>query len=243
MSWSAVWSWLRGIRLPWLLLALAIGWGALQTVKASNARERAAQAALRATNEAAAHDSTRKLAGKVAELLGDSLQAVQRLVLQQQQRGDQLDRALGLERIAAAGLRVRIRDLEATIAGTPVHEDSGTKVRRSDFTLRQPPYLITATAILPPPPALGSLIARVQLDSIRLGLRLGCGKADKDGIRPAAATVTGPPWAELTITAVEQSEDLCQSPALKAKAPSRLKWAAIGAGVALIVEKLTGLIK
>lgn len=226
--------------LPWALVASLGIWGSCKSLEAKHAKERAAEAALDRSNAMAAADSSRQLAGKVQALLGDSLQAVQRLALQQQQKADALDRALQLERIAAAGLRATIRKLEASIAGAPVLEDTATKTRTGSFDYREPPYTIVARVTLPPPPAAGRLQLSVVLDPVPLQLRLGCGPPDVHGIRPASATLTGPPWATLELGAVEQSPDLCKSPALKPKGPSRTKWAAIGAGVALLARALIG---
>lgn len=221
---------------PWALVIIVALWGSCQTLEASKARKRAATAALAASNEAAAHDSTRQLAGAVAKLLGDSLQAVQRLAVQTRLERDQLDRALKLERIASAGLRVTIAELRRELASGPVLEDTaGT--RSASWSLRQPPYSIEATATLPRPPATGTLAIGVRLDSIPLHLRLSCGAPDQFGIRPAAATLTGPPWARLELGRVEQDQDVCRSPALVKKGPSRLKWTLIGAGLVTVIRE------
>lgn len=227
--------------LPWLLAAALAVWGSCQSHQASKAREQAAQAALALSNEVAANDSTRKLTAAKVEaalaLLGDSLQAVQRRAVQQQQRADKLDRALGLERIASAQLTATVRRLEITLAEAPVVEDAAGS-RSGSWAYRETPYTVEATAVLPKPPAVGTFSARILLDPVPLQLRLGCSPANRDGIREASATLTGPTWAELSLGAIEQSPDLCQSPALKPKPPSRLKWAAIGGGVVLIVRQV-----
>lgn len=201
-------------------------------------QQAAADHALRADSTAAAADSSRQLAARVlaaaVQTMGTAMAGVERRAIQQRQRADDLDRALGRERIALAAATVRIQGLEATLASVGgVREDSGVRV--ADFEVRQPPYTIEATASLPPAPRPASLRVGITLDTIPLQLRLGCGPADAGGIRPATTTILGPPWATLSLGRVEQDPSLCRSPALAKRGPSRVKWAAIGAGVAALV--------
>lgn len=222
---------------PALIVLLVILLGA-ESCRLRSAQREAALNALRADSTAAAADQTRKVGERaqaaILKVLGDSLNGVERRAIQQQQRADALDRALGRERIARVEATARVAQLETILAGAPVREDSTARV--ADFTVRQAPYTVTATATLPRPPLTASLRLGVTLDPIPLHLRLGCGPADRSGIRPASATLIGPTWADLQLGTVEQSPDLCHSPALTSKGPSRLRWALFGAVAATAVR-------
>lgn len=223
------------MKVPWGVVLVAVVFLSIQSWRLRSAQQAAAAAALRADSTAAAVDTSRQLARQALAVLGDSLAGAERRVIQQRQRADQLDRALGRERIALANATIRIRGLEATLASTgPVRDSTvgaDSSVRVADFTVRQPPFTVEATAALPPRPFPGSLRLGITLDPVPVQLRLGCGAADAGGIRPASATLLGPPWAALELGRVEQSAELCRSPALARKGPSRLKWAVIGAGL------------
>jgi len=215
----------------------------MQSCRLRAAQEAGAANALRADSTAAAADTSRMLAADaqraVEKLFGDSVAAVQRRVIQQQQRADGLDAALGLERIARTTAVAIIDQLTATIASQrPTHVDAND-VRTASFALRQLPYTVDATASIPPPPTQAALHIRITLDTLSLQLRLGCGKVDPGGIRPATAVLTGPTWATLALGHVEQAPELCRSPALAQRGPSRLTWFGLGAGTTLLLKLIT----
>lgn len=88
---------------------------------------------------------------------------------------------------------------------------SAEATRNGAFDIRQPPYTVHASVALPPAPAAGTMALHVSLDTLRIELRLGCGRANAAGIRAATTTAAGPPWAAIQLTRVEQSPDICAS--------------------------------
>lgn len=223
---------------PWaVLVAVLASLLVVQSCRIDRWRREAAANALRADSVEAFADRSRTLSAVALALLADSAAGAERRVVQQRQRGDQLDRALGRERIARLAAEVRVHALDSSIASLgAVRGDTGVRV--AEFAVRDEPYTIQATATLPPAPRPGALRVRVTLDSVLLGLRLGCGSANGQGIRPATATILGPPWAAVALGAVEQSPDLCRSPALQPRRPSRLRWAGLGVAVGVVLGVL-----
>jgi len=205
----------NGLTRPWSLalalvgfLVCAVGVQSWRLVRVQ--RSRAAHA-LAADTLRASRDTSRLLQIR----LGDSLRAVQRLVVQREQASDALDRELKQQRLALAQLSVSLQQLRATVrSAAPTREDS-SGTRAASFQVRQPPYTVDAQVTLPPPPGAGSLEIQVAVDSAQLELRLGCTAANAEGIRSAQATVTGPPWLPIRVGRVEQDAGLCRSPALE----------------------------
>ncbi len=191
-----------------VLLAAAI---AVQTCRLGRAEARAQVAVLARDSAEAAADSTRSASAKVQAVLGAELAAVQRRTIQQRQRADSLDQALGLERRARVRVELRADSLQA-VATAAVTADPADSVRRARFEVREPPYTATADVALPRPPATGQLSLRVGLDPAPLELRIGCGPA-RGGIRPATVIAVGPRWLSLELTSVEQDPAVCQAPA------------------------------
>ncbi|MBK7350769.1 MAG: hypothetical protein IPI92_13010 [Gemmatimonadetes bacterium] len=194
--------------LAFVLLAAAL---ALQTWRLDRAEARAQVAALARDSAEAVLDSTRAASARVQAVLGAQLTAVQRRTIQQRQRADSLDRALGLERRARVLVELRADSLQVLATAT-VTADSADSVRRARFEVREPPYTATADVALPRPPATGQLSLRVGLAPAPLELRIGCGAA-RGGIRPATVTAVGPRWLALELAAVEQDPAVCQAPA------------------------------
>jgi hypothetical protein len=56
----------------------------------------------------------------------------------------------------------------------------------------------------------------VELDTLALEARVGCGTARGDGLRPASVTVVRPAWASMRLERLEQSPAVCSATALKA---------------------------
>lgn len=211
------------------------------------ARRSAAAASLALSNTAAERDSTRDAAEahqRVAGLLGDSLRMVERRSLQIVQRADALDRALDAERIEHAAMRTTVDSVrQIAFAPSASLADSAGARRAAHFELRQPPYHIVADAELPMPPDSGTLAVRVALDPIPIDVRLECSRADASGIRTASIAATAPRWAQLRLDHVEQSAELCASPAL-AQVTGRLRGRLIplvlGVGTTLSARGVTG---
>lgn len=170
--------------------------------------------ALRAYNDSARADSTRRLADVLKDanrILGDSLAGVTRLVVQRTQERDDLDYSLGWERKYRVSLTARFDSLRAAKvpSAAPVATDSqGT--RHASFHVEQPTFTAQLGVSLPAIGAgtLDSLIVNPR--PARLALRIGCEPANGDGIRPARVTVTTPTWMSIAIDSAEQADDVCQ---------------------------------
>lgn len=207
-----------------LLAALGV-----QSCRVRQAEQRAAEYALRADSVEAAADSTRVISTQALAVLGDSLRGVERRVVQEQQRADGLDRALGRERIARAGLGVVVDSLRSVVLA--IQDTISEAGRHIVFHIDTVPFSGTAEVTVPPV-ATPTLDLRLAVAPIPLQLRLGCGDA-VNGIRPATATAIGPTWATLTLDSLSQSPDLCRSPALT-RMPPRWPWMALGATITLL---------
>lgn len=193
---------------------------AFQSWRLRRAYQAAGQLALEADTLRASRDTSRVLQLALVE----SLHVAQRQAIQTPQRQDALDKALKLQRVALAQLQVQIQALKATASSAqPTREDSSTGARTGHFDIRQQPYTVAADVTLPRPPGRGQLEIQVRVDSAQLELRLGCAKANAQGIRSAQTTVTGPRWLPVRLGRVEQSAEVCQSPAL-ARSSSASWW-------------------
>ncbi|MDB4878550.1 MAG: hypothetical protein JWM41_4996 [Gemmatimonadetes bacterium] len=209
-----------------MLLCLTLGITVrIEEGRVSAEQSRAATAALAVTNLAAERDSTRNVARtnkRVAALLGDSLQLVEKHAVQVAQRGDALDRALGRERRARYALDASVDSLHRA-ASTPVAVNHDDGIRMARFDIREPPYTVQADVSMPPPPDSAHIALRVSIDAIPIEARVSCSPANEDGIRTATVTASSPPWAKVRFGHVEQSPELCTSPALvRSRTPRRL---------------------
>ena len=186
-------------------------------------RARVATLALSLENGVAQRDSTRRVAlenHRIATLLGDTLQLFERKVVQVQQHRDALDRALRTERIARYAMLATVDSFHRAPIAAEQQATRGS-VRRAVFTVRDAPYEVHAEAELPADPDTATLVLRIRLDPVPLRVRLSCGAADANGIRAASIGAEAPPWAAVRFDKVEQSPDLCASPALGRAAPAR----------------------
>lgn len=187
----------------------------VQSCRLADAKEAIRDEGLARANAEARADSSRDAAAnnaRLAKLLGDSLQAVERLVVQERIRADAIDRALGRVTQAHLALTATVRDLALrNVAGGPVTETpEGT--RQADFRVRREPFtLFTRVSLERPPGAARMDTLDVKVDPIPIGPRLQC---DTQGTGPAAirrATVllTGPPWADLRVGPVQADPNVC----------------------------------
>lgn len=224
-----------------LVLLVLLGF---QSCQLSQERGRLRDSVLRADSIEAAADSTRGVSENALKalhsLFGDSVAAVERRVVQERQRGDALDRALGRERIARAGLTVTVDSLRVAVQA-PVTSDTGDQVRSAWFPVSEVAFTGEAAVSLPRPPASGTLDLQITVRPIPLHLRLGCG-APVNGLRPATAVLAGPSWTTLTLDSLSQDPGLCRSPILEQRV-SRLKWMGIGAGLVVVVRELVNLVR
>lgn len=108
----------------------------------------------------------------------------------------------------------RARAAEAALRFTNLAADSARSTRGATFELREEPYTISASVEMPPPPDSATLSIRVALDPIHIDARLSCAAPDDHGIRSASIAAASPKWASVRFDRVEQSAELCASPAL-----------------------------
>ena len=187
--------------------AMFFWWGAGRLIQMQREEERAAEAALVRDTLEAARDTTRAL--PLIGALGDSLRVVERRAVQTAQRADALDRALARERVVRDRLEAAITALASSAVAETVFVTGEDSVRRAAFDVRQTPYTVNAEVALPRPPERARLELRVALDTLALEVRVGCGKADNEGVRPASVNVVGPSWASVRLGRVEQSPNVC----------------------------------
>lgn len=187
---------------------------------ASRANERAI--ALHASNTEALHDTTRDAArdnARLARLLGDSLRAYRKLVVQREPVPDGMDSALGGRSAGAYAMRLAIAPLR--LSGTRANGDS-TDGSRAGFHLRQAPYTVDATVSRPAGSDSTSLVLGVVLDTIPLTTRVHCSPPGDGGIRSASVVATTPPWAAVRIGDVHQDPEVCNGPTSAARPSRRL---------------------
>ena len=206
---NRVWTWLKTaspvefISVVAAAIILVLSW---QLHKAHAEQERLA---LAESNARAAADVTRQVSAKAQKVLGDSLAAVERLVVQKEIKQDALD--VVLNRVAVLTTR-----LDATIASLNVKNRPGTTVvvdskdvRSSTFKVDSTPYHVVASVRMPPPPAPGAIDLAVRMDTIFMRPRLQCGPA-VNGIHPATILVETPTWlTNARITDSQVSPSAC----------------------------------
>jgi len=211
LSWR---SWATIVSVVLLVVVVRIEEG-----RVARAHRRVGDYALQAANSRAERDSTRRVDGmnaRVARVLGDSLRLFERLVVQKAQRQDELDRVLRRERVARYAMTVRADSLAAMARSVTEVErtETSNSIRRASFRIRQAPYTVAADVVLPESPDTGTMSVHVALDPLHVEARVSCAPADGNGIRPASVSASGPAWADIRFDRVEQSEELCASPAL-----------------------------
>ena len=194
----------------------------VEEARVGHERHRSAVLSLDRLNALAERDSTRE----ITKLQGDSLRVFAKQAVQQDQRADALDRSLNLERRTRIALAGTIDSLDR-VDGAPSFAtgDSSSHVAwHADFNIRQAPYTIAAQVDMPPPPDSAHLALHVRLDTIPIGVQLGCSPPDAVGVRAASVTATSPPWAAVQFSGVEQSPEICSAAAVSpAPQPNRFR--------------------
>lgn len=219
-----------------LLATVAVQRHQLHALEANSA-----QLALRVTNDSARLDSTVKVSAtndRLRKALGDSVAMFRRLVVQVAQQSDAVDKALSLERRGKYDLGLTVDSLRTRIASIgAVVSDSGDHIRRAEFDVRQPPYTVHASVDVPHAPDTAHADLRIALDPIPVVVRLSCAAPNAHGIRPASIEAQTPAWASVNFTDVQQSPDLCASPALThAATRSLVAWKPVVVGVGYVAR-------
>lgn len=191
------------------ILVLALG---LQTCRLRDSQGSARDNWFRADSFAAVADSTRRISERAERLLGIAVQGYERRIVQEEQKRDALDKALKRERAANAVLTLRIKGVDTIFAANVTEVDS---VRIGVFGLRQAPFTVKGSVRLPPPPRPGDVNLQIEVDPLRMNIRLGCHPKDNQGFRRASVFVSLPAWAQAGIDTVSQSREVCNPPKQK----------------------------
>jgi hypothetical protein len=192
-----------------LVVSIGVAGSYIQSLKGSNAA-----LALRAYNDSAALDQSRALALSRKDsirILGDSLTGQTKLAVQRKQERDALDKALSQSRISLVALQVTIDKLKAAQVPSvaPVVVDTAG-VRHAAFHVEHPPFTVDLGVSLPAKGAGVMDSLGVVVQPAHLSMRIGCQDPNRDGVRPARVTTTGPKWLSIFIDSAEQDKDVCQ---------------------------------
>jgi hypothetical protein len=148
-----------------------------------------------------------------------------RRAVQVTQKANALDRALGPERVALDQFTATIAAMRLEVkSDTVVVEARDDSARSATFDVAQAPYTVHAEVELPPSPVRGRLGVRVDLDTLTLEMRIGCGNANALGVRAAEVSAVAPGWARVRLGRVEQTPSVC---APSAKGRSSGGWAVV----------------
>lgn len=230
----------------WVVVLGGWAWRMKRDRDASRAELRAAT--LELANSSALLDSLHRsrltAADSAALMLGDSVDVLERLVVQRTQQRDALDKALGLERTATVDLRAHVRTLETSTRSTDTVRVTDAGDRRASFDVRETPYTAHADVTLPAS-GRGSIDLSVRLDTARIRARLGCSTSATNGVRTATLALEAPRWLELEAPAVEQDAAVCGSAAPTTRdVGRRRRWLPrVGVGYGYVVSVDSGAIR
>jgi len=195
-------------------LALAV---TVEQARIASVRRHALVAALEISNLAAERDSTRNTAldnQRVAHVLGDSLKVAEIRVVQVTQHLDALDKALGRERVARYVDNIAVDSLRRVVHAIGSGRET---VRSAVFDIRQEPYTVAAQVDIPTPPDSARIELHVAIDPIPIEARVSCSRPNGQGIKTASVSASSPTWATVRFGRVEQSPEVCGSPALRSE--------------------------
>ncbi len=183
-----------------VLFGIAVLMIVVQEARLRGAERRLVTASLVRDSLVAVHDTTRMVsAGEV--IGGDSVRLWEQRAVQATERADALDRALGEARVAQVEVRVATAQMDTTVA---MPEPGGEQV------VRQAPYTLSierpATRSADSASAIG---VRIVSDTLKLGMRIGCGAPGRLGVRSASVSVSAPTWASVALDQVEQDPSVC----------------------------------
>lgn len=198
----------RNIAIAVLLIVISTVAAALTAAAVWHRRAIAAQ--MGELNAKAEVDTTRAVvlsAKNSAKLLGDSLRAVEHLVIQGEIRRDDLDRALNRSTEALITVTAAIAKMAGNAQSSGNVQNSGgaagDSIRSAEFHERKEPYTLDAKATLP---RFGraSLSYEINLDTAHAELRLGCSAPERGKmVRAATATAITPKWLAIGFSKVQ----------------------------------------
>lgn len=172
-----------------------------------------------AYNVAAQLHRTIALDSGALRVLAANAAGVTRQAVQQQQRADSLDRALHWQRAATATLDVRLRGAEGTGQGVVTSGAAADAARTAHVDVFADPFTVHADVVLSDSSHV-RMTARVDAPPLALNVRLGCRDVPGNAARRADVVVTGPAWAAVDVSDVEQDVGIC-NPTSSASRASR----------------------
>jgi len=208
--------------LGWLAVALLlflVGWLIVSRIQLAHARSAAETNALRASNAVAERDVSRTTALRAADsarLLGDSLRAVERLVVQAPRglKPDAFDKATGRTSVVHGGVTVTTGPVSTTAVSTS-STVSASDVRSALFHVDSSAarasvrFVADVRVDVPPPPKPGVLKLDVSFPPVTLDARQQCGPPDAAGVRPATLAVVAPVGMSVTVNRFEADVHGC----------------------------------
>lgn len=209
--------------LGWLVaaaVAFLLAWAIVASVRLHFAQKAAADNALRASNAIAERDVSRKAmlsAADAVKILGDSLQAVERLAVQTP-RGiarDRFDRATDRTSVVRGGVTVTTGPIHTTATSDSSSTSAAGDVRSASFHVDSSAarasvrFLADVRVDLPPPPKPGVLLLGVTFPAVTLQARQQCGPKDAAGVRPASLAIVAPLGMTVTVDRFEADVHGC----------------------------------
>lgn len=198
-----------------VVLVGALVWSRWQLNRQKGAYE---TLALEKSNAIAERDVSRKAvlsAANAVKILGDSLQALERLGVQRGTDGvrrDDFDRATGRTSVVRGGISVTPGEILTRTVSRPTTDSLDVRIAvfrvDSSGARAGPRYVADARVEMPRPPAAASLNLGVRLLPIALSPRIQCGEA-VNGIRPATMAVIAPVGVAVEVQPLELNARVC----------------------------------
>lgn len=235
-----------------LVILALLAWVAISRWQLHRERQAHEDAELARSNAIAERDISRRAvlsASDAMRILGDSLQALERLGVQRGTVGiksDAFDRATGRTSVVRGGITVTPGAIATTTTSSSPTTSDSLDIRVAVFHVDSlgaragPRYVADARVEVPRPPAAASLQLGVRLAPIALSPRIQCGEA-VGGIRPATMAVIAPVGVSVEVEPLELNARVCNEDFGR---PRGLRipigWAGAGMAVAFVAGVLVG---
>lgn len=195
-----------------VILALLV-WLAISRIQLARERRAHENAELAVSNAIAERDVSRRAVLSAAEsmrILGDSMQALERLGVQRGDgiRRDDFDRATDRTSVVRGGITITPGTITTTTTSTTATTDSLVFHVDSSSARAGPRYVVDAIVKTPPAPAAASLQLGIRFSPIVLSPRIQCGEA-VNGIRPASMAVIAPTGVAVEVERLELNARVC----------------------------------
>lgn len=202
--------------IPWGVAGLLLGVVVVRGCETDRLRAQLLTSQFRTDSALAAADTQK------VRLLG-ALRLTSRRAVQMAQKADSVDQLLQQSRKALVSLAATVRPLDTVLVAQPATVDSADSLRTARFNGRYPPYTITAEVQVPRPPVAPTMRLAVLLDTIPLGVRIGCTKNPGKAPQSAQVAVGSPIWAQVNLVALTTAPEVCNA-ALVVKPKKRVPW-------------------